>query len=133
MAEELFRRWVRPLERSPLPAGYGAEPDIARYHAPDPLYSAVHLVDDADPKWREYSPRHVHAFPEVNILAGPPGALVFRIRLGDEEGDVESPAAIVIPPGVAHSANLVRGSGAFVVLRLAPDQLQAMYDPGTRD
>ena len=104
-------------------AGYGDDPDVARYHCPDPVYTSVHIIRDAQPGERHYSPLHTHPFPELNILAAPPGELVFRITIGEEEHEVESPATVLIPAGVKHSANLVRGSGAFVVVRLMPDQL----------
>ncbi|HEY8109203.1 MAG TPA: hypothetical protein VIF43_04310 [Patescibacteria group bacterium] len=128
-----FESVVVPLEETPIShirdhtgerAGYGDNADIRRYFAGEPLYTAVHVVDGAPQEERKYGIAHTHPFPEVNVLAGAPGELVYRIRVGEEEREVESPAVIVIPPDVIHSANLVKGSGAFVVLRLTPEQLE---------
>jgi hypothetical protein len=133
MAASLFDRCARPLAETPITAimsggrvaGYRSIPDATRYHSPEPIYSAVWIIREAEEQPRDYGPTHVHDFPELNILAGSPGELVYRIRLGDEERDVESPATVLVPPHVPHSANLIRGSGAFVVVRLMPEQIAA--------
>jgi hypothetical protein len=137
--DSLFDQCVVPMALTPLPeikdhtgkpAGYGNAAAIQRYFAADPLYAAVHLVGDAPDEPRSYGVAHTHPFPEVNILAGLPGELVFRIRVDDDEREIVSPAIVVIPPGVVHSANLVRGTGSFVVLRLDPEQIAQITKMG---
>lgn len=131
--QSLFDHCVSPMEERAISsiqnagktAGYGETDDATRYHSSEPIYSAVWVIAGAEEKERTYSPPHTHDFPELNILAAAPGELVYRIMIGDEERDVESPASILIPAGIPHSANIVRGAGAFVVVRLMPEQLEA--------
>lgn len=139
MKEVFFDQCVTQLEEQPIPgivdsqgavAGYGTTQDAIRYHNPEPIYSSIWMITDATEQNRTYSPVHTHPYPESNHLVGNPGDLVFRIRVGDDEREVESPATILIPPNVPHSANLVRGFGAFVVMRFVPEQIAASYELG---
>lgn len=129
--KSLFDQCVSSMEERSIPsilnngqaAGYGTTDVAVRYHSPEPIYSAVWMINAQEEAERDYSPAHVHDFPELNILAGAPGDLVYKIMIGDEEREVESPATILIPAGIPHSANIVRGFGAFVVVRLMPEQI----------
>lgn len=131
-AKSLFDQCIGPMEEQASQAimnngqkaGYGSTDDAVRYHAAEPIYSAVWMISDADEIERNYSPAHMHDYPELNVLVGEPGDLVYRIRIGDEEREIKSPVTILIPAGVQHSANLVRGHGAFVAIRLVPEQLK---------
>lgn len=133
--ESLFNRWVSSLVNSPMQsirshtgklAGYGETTDVVRFASEgDPIYTALHHVRGGQREKRIYSPTHTHPFPELNILAAEPGELTYRIRLGDEENEVKSPAVILIPSKLPHSANFVSGSGEFVVVRLMPQQISA--------
>lgn len=131
--ESFFNLFVSQLAEAPLsgitthtgkPAGYGESDNVVRYASEkDPIYTAIHVVDGQEDASRQYSPLHTHPFPELNILAAPPGRLRYKIGLGDETQEVVSPAVILIPPGLPHSANFFSGKGEFVVVRLMPEQL----------
>jgi hypothetical protein len=114
---------ARPLtEANP---GYRDIEEIARFVAAGaPMHVVAHWVEGAaDVPGRDYSCMHEHPeHVEVNILLGEPGGLAYEVVLaeGEEPTRVESPCAVVIPPGVPHSANVLSGRGWFVVLRLDP-------------
>ncbi|HET8813987.1 MAG TPA: hypothetical protein VFM51_03425 [Solirubrobacterales bacterium] len=92
------------------------------FAAGSPVHIAAHWIEGASEVGnRDYSCDHRHNdLIEVNILLGEPGGLVYSVVLaeGAEPTVVESPRAVVVPPGVVHSANVLRGRGWFVVLRL---------------
>ena len=119
---QMKKRAMTSIANKDRNAGYKSTIAAVRYHSPEPLYSAVWMVS-AEHEQRSHAPTHTHDFPEVNILAAAPGDLVYRILIGDEEREVQSPASILIPAQVPHAANIVRGVGAFVVIRLMPEQL----------
>jgi hypothetical protein len=103
--------------------GYHDVAEVVRLFADGaPIHIAAHWIEGAQTDaGRDYSCAHTHdEFVEVNVLLGEPGALVYNVVLaeGDEPKRVESPCAIVVPPNVAHSANVLEGRGWFVVLRL---------------
>jgi hypothetical protein len=103
--------------------GYRDIGEILRlFAAGSPVHIAAHWIEGASQmESRDYSCDHLHEdLIEVNILLGEPGGLVYSVVLaeGEEPTVVESPRAIVVPPGVVHSANVLRGRGWFVVLRL---------------
>ena len=78
---------------------------------------AVHRFDAVPAARRDYCEPHVHTVPELNLVL-PVDALRVEIVLGEERHDVEGPASIFIPPGLAHSANVLRGTGFFVAILL---------------
>lgn len=84
-----------------------------------PHHVAVHRIDDVDSVPAGYSVPHAHDdLTELNILLPDGDGLTYSMVLG--EGDevlVDGPCVVVIPPGVAHSANVARGRGWFVVVR----------------
>ncbi len=106
--------------------GYTDVDGITRYWCggESELYCAVHIVgsDFVAQEAADYSVPHRHSFPEINILAAAPGALVYSIVLDDSVRRVTSPACIYIPPGVLHSANAIDGAGAFVTVRLGGER-----------
>lgn len=113
--------------------GYHDVGEVLRlFAAGAPVHIAAHWIEGAEEIPRGYSCDHVHEdLVEVNILLGEPGGLVYDLVMaeGEEPVAVESPQVVVVPPGVVHSANVVRGRGWFVVLRLPatilPDDLGA--------
>jgi hypothetical protein len=108
-----------------LNAGYADDPAIVRYASEGlPVYTAWHHIDGAKSEDRKYSPLHEHPYPELNLLIGGIGELVYRIALGEEEREVTSPAVLMVPAGTPHSANYVRGHGEFIAIRLDPEQLE---------
>ena len=103
--------------------GYRDIDEIVRLFAnAAPVHLAAHWIAGAHNVGpRDYSVDHAHDdLVEINILLGEPGGLVYRVVLaeGEEPVLVESPRAVIVPPGIPHSANVVRGRGWFVVLRL---------------
>lgn len=118
---EVFELVPRSLtEANP---GYHDIAEVLRLFADgSPVHIAAHWIDGAEHRPdRDYSCSHVHEdLTEVNILLGAPNELVYSVQLAAdrEPVQVESPSAVVVPPGVPHSANVVRGRGWFVVLRL---------------
>jgi hypothetical protein len=103
--------------------GYRDVGEVLRlFGAGSPVHIAAHWIEGAaEMDSRDYSCEHAHdELIEVNILLGEPGELAYTVVLAKDQGPtvVESPCAIVVPPGVLHSANVLRGRGWFVVLRL---------------
>ncbi|WP_437969750.1 hypothetical protein WMF04_10855 [Sorangium sp. So ce260] len=82
-----------------------------------PVHLAVHRVDDAEPARRDYTELHTHDGPEINLILPDPTGLEYRIELGSSVHHVTTSTSIWIPPGVPHSANVVRGSGYLVAVR----------------
>ena len=83
-----------------------------------PLHLAIHKVNEAEPKRRDYTDLHVHPQGEINVIIPDAQGLEYEIQLGDEVFRVSEGASIWIPPNVPHSANVIRGSGYFVAVRL---------------
>jgi len=107
--------------------GYHDIGEVMRlFAAGSPVHIAAHWIEGAEDLPRDYSCAHAHEdLTEVNILLGEPDGLVYSMVLEEraEPVLVESPRVLVVPPGVVHSANVVRGRGWFVVLRLPPAAL----------
>lgn len=95
-----------------------------------PVHIAIHTIAEAS-RPDSYIAPHKHDVPELNLLIGEPGALVYEITLGDETYQVSSPASIWIPAGLEHSANAREGAGHFVCVILAPTE--AVYPPRQPD
>ncbi len=84
-----------------------------------PIHLAIHKITDMKGAPIDYCDLHTHDdITEVNLIIGAPDAITFRIQLGDEVYEVKSSSSIWIPPGIAHSANVISGTGYFVVFRL---------------
>ncbi|MCY1042402.1 hypothetical protein OV208_13850 [Corallococcus sp. bb12-1] len=83
-----------------------------------PLHLAVHKVHDAEPLQRDYTELHAHPQPELNVIIPDASGLEYEIQLGEERYRVCEPTSIWVPPHVPHSANVIRGSGYFVAVRL---------------
>jgi hypothetical protein len=110
---------VRPMsEANP---GYLDVAGIVRLAAPDaaPHHLAVHRIEGPPPSSAGYSVPHAHHdVTELNILLPDDDGLAYTMVLGAGPPQVvEGPCVVVVPPGVAHSANILRGTGWFVVVR----------------
>ncbi len=95
-----------------------------------PLHLAVHNVNIIDRPLKRYAKAHTHGQPEINIIIGD-SELLYEIGLGDEIYRVAAPAAIWIPAGLLHNANVVSGSGYFVCMILDKKYYAegALYEP----
>ncbi len=80
-----------------------------------PVFVAVHRIEHAEPNPRRYCEPHRHNCDELNIFLSDE-QLVYRVQVGDEVFTVEAPACVRVPAGAAHSANLISGSGHFIVV-----------------
>jgi hypothetical protein len=80
------------------------------------LHVAVHEIYQPAPRraWN-YCDAHQHTVHELNLLLSP-GHLRYEVELDDERYEVTAPASILIPPGLSHRANLIEGTGLFVVV-----------------
>lgn len=83
-----------------------------------PVYLAIHEVRDAAPRQRDYTEPHAHEEAEINIIIPGPEGLVYEIQIGEDVFHVSESASIYVPPNVRHSANVIRGSGHFIAMRL---------------
>jgi hypothetical protein len=88
-----------------------------------PLHLAIHHVSCDLANTHMYTEPHWHDVAELNVIIGAENELEYLIQLGEEEYQVKSNASIWVPAGVVHAANVIRGDGYFVALRL-PDQTQ---------
>lgn len=83
-----------------------------------PLHLAVHEISPTLVAPPQYTFPHVHEeHDEINIILSTHG-LVYDIQVGADEYTVKNNACIWIPRGVEHSANVVKGSGYFITIRL---------------
>ncbi|AUX23404.1 hypothetical protein SOCEGT47_039290 [Sorangium cellulosum] len=83
-----------------------------------PVHLAIHRVDGAAPARRDYTELHTHDVPEINLILPDPTGLEYRVELGDSVHHLVESTSLWIPPGVPHAANVVRGSGYLVAVRL---------------
>lgn len=92
---------------------------IRRYFAESfPLHLAVHEVSELSAPPARYTHLHVHHdHDEINIIIGKQN-LQYKIEIGDEEFIVNNNSCIWIPRGRKHSANVLRGAGYFITIRI---------------
>lgn len=92
---------------------------ITRYFAEQfPLHLAVHEVSQVKIPPPEYTQPHVHDdCDEVNIIISQHD-LLYAIQLDDDKYIVSNNACIWIPRGTIHSANVLKGSGHFITIRI---------------
>jgi quercetin dioxygenase-like cupin family protein len=95
------------------------EKSITRYFAENfPVHLAVHKVSYVLAAPAEYTEPHVHDdHDEINIIISQQN-LQYKIQLGKEEHIVGSNSCIWIPRGMLHAANVIKGSGYFVAMRM---------------
>lgn len=92
---------------------------VKRYIAPGfPLHLAVHEVSAMFATPDEYTQPHLHEdHDEINIILSEK-KLLYRIRLGSQVFTVSNNSGIWIPRGMLHAANVIKGSGYFVTIRI---------------
>jgi hypothetical protein len=112
----IFKMMTVPLSYVPF---HSNTPFITRYLAENfPVYIAVHEVSMVIKAPTEYTQPHVHNdCDEINIILSQSN-LVYKIQLDDEEYIVSSNSSIWIPRGTLHSANVLKGSGYFIAMRI---------------
>ena len=110
----IFKNEMIPLSTMPF---HKDVPWIERY-CPEhfPLHLAIHKVSQAI-NMEEYTALHSHDMHELNIILGNEGGLEYSVGLGDEEYTVCSNFSIWVPGGLMHSANVIKGSGYYIVVR----------------
>ncbi len=113
-----------PLLRR-LMAGAAVVPE-ANHHI------AVHEIRNAAAEDRSYCEPHRHTCAEMNLLLSWEH-LSFRITLGDEVYTVKAPATIYIPPGLAHSANVIAGSGFYIAILGTSSYESSLIAPASAD
>lgn len=92
---------------------------IRRYFSEKfPVHIAVHEVSPVIFPPEEYTQLHKHHdHDEINIIISPHN-LVYKICLDDEQYTVTNNSCIWIPRGMMHPANVLKGSGYFIAMRL---------------
>jgi hypothetical protein len=92
---------------------------ITRFFAENfPAYLAVHEISPVILPPKEYTQLHVHEeHDEVNIILSHQN-LVYKIQVGENEYIAGNNSCIWIPRGVMHSANVLRGAGYFITMRI---------------
>ncbi len=111
----IFKNSTAPLSTIPFHADV---PYIERYFSEGfPLHLAIHKVSDAN-EFQEYTKPHSHDVHEINIIIGDENNLEYLVQLGDEVFEVRSNSSIWIPSGLQHSANVIKGSGYYIAIRL---------------
>jgi mannose-6-phosphate isomerase-like protein (cupin superfamily) len=76
--------------------------EVSPISSPPPIYTIPHIHDDSD---------------ELNIIISR-RKLIYTIQLGNEQFTVTNNSAIYIPRGTLHSANVQKGHGYFITLRI---------------
>ena len=92
---------------------------ITRYFAEDfPFHLAVHEVSPVSVPPIQYAEPHLHeAWDEINLIISQHD-LLYRIQLDDEKYTVTNNSSIWIPRSTVHAANVLRGSGYFITIRV---------------
>lgn len=92
---------------------------ITRFFADNfPVYLAVHEISPVVLPPNEYTQLHVHEDQdEINIILSRKN-LLYKIRVGEDEYIAGNNSSIWIPRGVAHSANVLQGTGYFITMRI---------------
>ena len=86
------------------------------------IYTIVRLVDNVD-RPRAHVEPHSHEFESLNIFKGnnpDMTGLEAEILLGDKWYPIKSPRAVRIPPGLNHTYRLIKGSGEYWNIVIAP-------------
>jgi hypothetical protein len=81
--------------------------------------AAIHAVDGIARDREDRCEVHEHAAAELNMIL-PVTALTCEVVLGDERYEVEGPASVFVPAGLAHAINVTAGTGYFVSVALGP-------------
>jgi hypothetical protein len=95
-------------------------PEIERFVFPGiPYLASVHCVTQAEMSDRDYCEPHSHREQdELNLFLGTTEDFRFRITLDGSEHVLGPVAALLIPAGESHAANVLSGSGYYVVFKI---------------
>jgi quercetin dioxygenase-like cupin family protein len=95
-------------------------PEIQRLVFPGvPYLASVHCVTAASAEERDYcEPHDHHDEHELNLFLGTSDDFRFEVTLDGADQIVGPTAALYIPAGQKHAANVVSGSGYYVVLKV---------------
>jgi mannose-6-phosphate isomerase-like protein (cupin superfamily) len=115
----------RPYIFSMLPAALENVPFhqntacITRYFAKRfPLHVAVHEVSPVSTPPAEYTQLHRHLdSDEINIILSEE-ELLYKIQIGEEAFVAGKNSCIWIPRGILHAANVLKGAGYFITIRV---------------
>lgn len=108
-----------PVRRRRM-CGQEIHPQANSHIAVHEIRGVAHSLD------RRYCQPHSHNCSELNLLFSFE-RLVFRITLGGELYICKAPSSIFIPAGVSHSANVVEGTGFFVVMLGCGEYRQSLW------
>ncbi len=81
----------------------------------------THIINDVPEVVESYCEKHWHEFDEVNHILSEDGSLRYKITLGDETYEVNSPSTVYIPKGLKHSAEVISGKGVFICTTFTKD------------
>jgi len=113
-ADLIYKHVESPLSSVPF---HQDVKGLQRYVAEGfPYHLAIHQFVRMDRVPETYTQPHAHPFDELNIIIG--DDLQYNILLGDENFIVEGNHSLWIPAGVTHAANVISGTGYYVVIRL---------------
>ena len=92
---------------------------IKRFFAEDfPVHVAVHEVSPISDPPIEYTRPHIHEdWDEINLIISQHD-LLYRMQLEGKKFTVSNNSCIWIPRGTIHAANVLKGSGYFITIRL---------------
>ncbi|MBC7826439.1 MAG: hypothetical protein H7122_01735 [Chitinophagaceae bacterium] len=92
---------------------------ITRYFAKQfPFHLAVHEVSPVMIPPVEYTEPHIHEdCDEINIIISQHD-LLYKIQVGDNKFVVSNNSCVWIPRGMKHAANVLKGSGHFITMRV---------------
>ena len=112
----LYKMEITPLSNVPF---HENTPSITRFFANGfPMHLDIHEVSPIHQAPPIYAQMHKHDFfDEINIIMSK-GYMQYMIQLGDEEHIIENNTAIWIPKGTMHSANVLKGAGYFISMRI---------------
>lgn len=107
-----------PIQLSNVPFHENTK-SITRYFAEKfPVHIAVHEISPVINPPVEYTQPHLHDdTDEINIIISQRN-LIYKIQLGGNEYEVSNNFCVWIPRGMMHAANVLKGSGYFITLRM---------------
>jgi hypothetical protein len=111
----------RPVAESlDLVPHHRAIPEIERLTFPGiPYLTSVHCVTRASANEDTYCQPHEHEDQdELNVFLGTTDDFRFRITLDGSDHILGPTAAVLIPAGTDHAANVLSGSGFYVVFKI---------------